>query len=158
MTARAISYLTPPTPCTQHVPSSHGILSRLRCTHVHHPIYPRPYLVPYGCAATSYHIPLTRSPMTHSSPLVLYTFSIRYASWSPLMSQVHQVSPSSEALCFFPWSSTILSSVLPFIPSFRLRPFPVYKPLSRRLCLSSLTWSLIPSLVQCSTAPLCVPL
>jgi hypothetical protein len=30
-------------------------------------------------------------------------------------------------------------TVSPFIPSFRLRPSPVYKPLSRRLCLSSLT-------------------
>ena len=31
------------------------------------------------------------------------------------------------------------STVSPFVPSFRLRPPPVYKPLSRRLCLSSLT-------------------
>jgi len=39
-------------------------------------------------------------------PLVLYTFPIWYASWSPPTSQVHHVSPLSEALCFFPWSRT----------------------------------------------------
>jgi len=30
-------------------------------------------------------------------------------------------------------------TVSPFVPSFRLRPPSVYKPLSRRMCLSSLT-------------------
>ena len=30
-------------------------------------------------------------------------------------------------------------TISPFIPSFRLRPSPIYKPLSRHLCLSSLT-------------------
>jgi len=49
-------------------------------------------------------------------------------------------------------------TISPFRLSFRLRPPPVYKPLRRHLCLSSLTWSLILSLVQCSTIPLCVPL
>ena len=32
-----------------------------------------------------------------------------------------------------------LFTVSPFVPSFRLRPPSVYKPLSRRMCLSSLT-------------------
>jgi len=34
-------------------------------------------------------------------------------------------------------------TVSPSRLNFRLRPSPVYKPLSRRLCLSSLTWSII---------------
>jgi len=110
---------TPPTPCSQHVPPNHGIYLCLHCTHVHYPLCPCSCLVPYGCAVASYHVPLTRSSMTHSSPLVLYTFPIRHASWSPLMSQVHHVSPSSEALCFFPWSRTILSFVYCF--TFRIQ-------------------------------------
>jgi len=42
----------------------------------------------------------------------------------------HYILPSSEALCFFPWSGTILSpfTVSPFIPRFRLRPSPIYNP------------------------------
>ena len=54
--------------CTQHVPPNHGTYSCLRHTHVHYPICPCPYLVPYGCATASYYIPLTHSSMTHSSP------------------------------------------------------------------------------------------
>ena len=76
VTPRALSF-----PChlptgTQHVPPNHGTHSCLYCTHMHYPICPCPCLVPYGYAAASYHIPLTRSLITHSSPLVLYTFPI----------------------------------------------------------------------------------
>jgi hypothetical protein len=148
--------------CTQHVPPNHGTYSHLHRTYVHHPICPCPYLVPHGYAMASYHIPLTRSSSTPLPPLVLYTFPIWYASWSLSTSQIYHVSPLSEALCFFPWFSTTLSFVYCFrlrtVLRSRLRPSPVYKPLSRHLCLSSLTWSLILSLVQCSTIPLCVPL
>ena len=84
------------------------------CTHVHYPICPCPCLVPYSCAAASYHVPLTCSSMTHLPPLVLYTFPIWYAFWSPSTSQIHHVLPPSEALGFFPWSSTILSFVYCF--------------------------------------------
>ena len=38
------------------------------CTHVHYPICPCSYLVPYSCAEASYHIPLTHSSLTHLSP------------------------------------------------------------------------------------------
>jgi hypothetical protein len=66
---------------------------------MHYPLYPRSCLVPYGCAMASYHIPLTRSSMTHLSPSVLYTFPIGMLPDPHLR---HHVSPSSEALCFFP--------------------------------------------------------
>jgi hypothetical protein len=68
VTARAPSFPTPPTHMHQHVPPNHGTYSRLHCTHMHYPICPCPCLVPYGCAAASYYIPLTHSSMTHSSP------------------------------------------------------------------------------------------
>ena len=58
------------------------------CTYMHDPLCPPPYLVPYGCAMASYHVSLTHLLMTHSSPLVLYTFPIWYASWSPSTSQI----------------------------------------------------------------------
>jgi len=65
-----------------------------------------------------------------------------------------------EPYASFPDPVLYLASftVSPFIPSFRLRPSPVYKPLSRRLCLLSLTWSLIRVLFRAPTVPLCVPL
>jgi hypothetical protein len=80
MTSCALSFPTPPTPCTQHVPPSHRTYPCLRRTYVHYPIHPCPCLVPYGCAVASYYVPLTHSSLTHLSPLVLYTFPIWYTS------------------------------------------------------------------------------
>jgi hypothetical protein len=54
--------------CTHHVPPNHGTYLCLHCTHMHYPPCPCPYLVPYSCAIASYHISLTCSSMTHSSP------------------------------------------------------------------------------------------
>ena len=71
MTSRALSFPHHLPTCTCHVPPNHGTYSCLHRTYVHYPICPCPCLVPYSCAEASYHIPLTRSSMTHSSPLVL---------------------------------------------------------------------------------------
>jgi hypothetical protein len=89
VTLRALSFPHHLLMCTQHVPPSHRTYSHLHCTHVHYPICLCPCLVPYGCAAASYYVPLTHSSLTHSSPFVLYTFPIWYASWSPSTSQIH---------------------------------------------------------------------
>jgi hypothetical protein len=118
-------------------------------------------LVYHGCAAASYYVPLTRSSMTHSSPFQYYTPSpFWYTSWSPYTLQVHHDSSSSEALCFFPWSRTIINFVYcsTFRTQLQTQTLPVYKPLSRRLCLSSLTWSLIRVLFSAPTVLLCVSL
>jgi len=80
VTPRALSFPRHLPTYTCHVPPNHGTYSCLYCTHVHYPICPRPYMVPYGCAMTSYHIPLTRLSLTHLPPLVLYIFPIWYAS------------------------------------------------------------------------------
>jgi len=66
--------------CTYHVPPNHRTYSFLHCTYMHYPIRPCPHLVPYGYAVASYHISLTHLSVTHSSPLVLYTFPIWHAS------------------------------------------------------------------------------
>jgi hypothetical protein len=151
------SVSTPPTPCTQHVPPNHGTYSCLRRTHVHYPIRSCPCLVPYGCAAASYHVPLTRSSMTHSSPFSTIHLPHLVCFLIPVYVKFH-LHQRPYASFFDPVLYLASFTVSPFVPSFRLRPFPVYKPLSRRLCLSSLTWSLIPSLVQCSHCPLvCSP-
>jgi hypothetical protein len=42
-----------------HVPSNHRTYPCLHHTYMHYPIHPCPYLVPYGCAKASYHLPLT---------------------------------------------------------------------------------------------------
>ena len=68
VTSHALSFPRHLPTSTQHVPPNHGTYSRLHRTHVHYPIHPCPCLVPYGCATASYHIPLTHSSMTHSSP------------------------------------------------------------------------------------------
>jgi hypothetical protein len=80
MTSRALSFPRHLPTCTQHVPPNHGTYSCLYCTYVHYSICPCPCLVSYSCATASYHISLTRSSLTRSSPLVLYTFPIWYAS------------------------------------------------------------------------------
>jgi hypothetical protein len=80
VTSYALSFPCHLPMCTQHVPPSHGAYSRLHCTHMHYPLYPRSCLVPYGYAAASYYVPLTHSSMTHLSPFALYTFPSWYAS------------------------------------------------------------------------------
>ena len=54
--------------CSYHVPPDYRTLSYLCCTYMHYPICSCPCLVPYSCAATSYHIPLTHLSLTHLFP------------------------------------------------------------------------------------------
>ena len=78
---------------------------------------------------------------------------------APHWDEEHIGAPTPYASFFDPILYLALFTVSDFIPRFRLRPSPVYKPLSRRLCLSSLTWSLIrvivlpPSKLRTGLAP-----
>ena len=99
MTPHALSFPCHLPTCAQHVPPNHGTYSRLHRTYVHYPIRPCPCLVPYGCAVASYHIPLTRSSMTHSSPFS--TIHLPHLVCFLIPIYVTDTSPSSEALCFF---------------------------------------------------------
>ena len=102
--------------CSHHVPPNHGTYPHLCCTHVHYLICSCPCLVPYGYAMASYHKPLTRLSITHSSPFLYYT-----AFPFGTLPDPHILS-SSEALCFFPWPSTILSFIYCF--TFQTQTFP----------------------------------
>jgi hypothetical protein len=76
MTTCAPQFPMPPTypHATQHVPhhvpSNHRAHPCLSRTHVHHPIHLSAPMVPIGCAKTCYHVPMTRSSLTHSSPSI----------------------------------------------------------------------------------------
>ena len=145
---------TPPTDEPHHVPPNHRTYPCLHRTHVHYHVRSCTCLVPYSCAMASYHIPLTCSSMTHSSPLVLYSFPIWYAS-RYIMFHLHQ---RPYASFLDPVLYLASFTISPFIPSFRLRPSPVYKPLSRRLSLKP---NLISNTKSCSVLhyPLvCFPL
>jgi hypothetical protein len=141
VTRHALSFPRHLPTCTQHVPPNHRTYSHLRRTHVHYPIHPCPCLVPYGCAAASYHIPLTCSSMTHLSPLVLSTSPFGMLSDPRLCHRYIMFHLYQKPYASFLDLILYLASytVSPFVPSFRLRPSPIYKPLSRCLCLSSLT-------------------
>jgi hypothetical protein len=108
----------------------------LHCTHMHYPLCPRSRLVPYSCAMASYHdsfiydslVPFSTIHLPHLVRFLIPAYIITFYS--------HQ-KPYASFLDPILYLASF--TVSPFVPSFRLRPFPVYKPLSRHLCLSSLT-------------------
>ena len=146
----------PPTHVPHHVPPNHRTHPHLHCTYMHHPVHLCSHLVLVSYAETHYHIPMTHSSPTHS-------FLIWYASWSLscfwwpvsqimsliyftyIMSHLYQVSPPS---CFL--NPVLYLALFTVSPSYSDSDpdLPMYiNPWETPLCLLSLTWSLIPSLV-----------
>jgi hypothetical protein len=127
--------------CSHHMPPNHRTYPHLYYTHMHYSIYSCSCLVPYGYAVASYHIPLTYLSITHLFPLVLYTFlfgalpnhhpCFRYITFHP-----HQRPYASFPNPILYLASFTISDI---ILRYRLRLSPIYKPLSRHLCLLSLT-------------------
>jgi hypothetical protein len=147
--------------CTHHVPPNHGTYPCLHHTHVYYPFRPHSRLVPYSCATASYHIPFTYSSILthplfstiHLPHLVCFLIPVYITDTSPFY--LHQ---RPYASFLDPVLYLASFTISPFIPSFRLRPSPVYKPLSRRLSLKP---NLISNTKSCSVLhyPLvCFPL